>query len=346
LLISKIYISALLIAPMNLYAQANATFADFSPAFLNLEHDGSVIFNVAVANRQSAPLKIQIRILAVDNAGGQVAQTAELRDDISTYGIKRFIAVVKLSEAVRSRRLEGVASLQVLGTDGIFRDVSERRIVIDRSYSFYLDLITFGAIVCAALTLLACVVKAKIKIRHLGAAMGMPNWELNSSWASNIAAAGSVFGTVVTVVVMSDPVFGQSRQLWLGQYLLFAAIAGLAPFLYNTIPTTPAARSSSPSPEGSLSGYFGMYLLCALLTSWAVFGQLFSVTLLVAEISRLDLWGDATASVFLAIGFILIAGVFVHLYRSVLFTSAEALDRPMGPDLNERYSSLPRWKVL
>ena len=106
--------------------------------------------------------------------------------------------------------------------------------------------------------------------------MGSAKWEFTSSWASNITVGAALVTAVMASAGTSFP--NRDSYVWLN--VVFLAISIAAPCVFN------AGRK--PTVDGSsigLVGFAGMFLIAALLTIWATYGQLVVFVLVVNEVA-------------------------------------------------------------
>lgn len=182
-------------------------------------------------------------------------------------------------------------------------------------------------LVTLALAFLAVVIafaRRKNRDTTLSSPMGPAHWDFKATWASNI----TVFGTIVTSVLSFTALPADTRYLTHAQYLsmslLWTLVIALAPAVYSFL-RTPAIQ---PVPEAAASaapdydGYVGGFLIAALFTLWAVFGQLATLGYLVVELGGVHLIPPLALWSFEALlGFVAL-GLLVYGYRSVIDTIA------------------------
>ena len=131
--------------------------------------------------------------------------------------------------------------------------------------------IVFGSLAMATVLVVAAAARATT-LKKLGDRMGPPNWDFSKSWGSSFTVLGAVLGTIVAAkgVIPDQPKFLTQPGGYAALNLAFGLIIVLAPFLYRAL--------SSPVPVGGAEpqyeGYVWSFLVCTLLTVWAVLGQL------------------------------------------------------------------------
>jgi hypothetical protein len=126
----------------------------------------------------------------------------------------------------------------------------------------------------------------------------MVGFDFKTSFASTLTAVGAVLGTVVSAGVLPDKTTVLSKEAYASLNLLFGVAIVVAAVI-------PAAWQKGQGKETKV----GLFWMAAIITLWAVFGELLTLWLLVEELGQ-DQGFTATASAF---------------FRLLLVTAAVAL---------------------
>lgn len=114
----------------------------------------------------------------------------------------------------------------------------------------------------------------------LGWPMGSPAWDFSQSWASNITVGAAVLALAMTsLMVPFVPKTAAFAQRYIALNVFFVLLGAAAPTVYN------ALRRGAAGVDNKVvfHGYVGVFLLAAVLTSWAAYGQLAAFSALVSE---------------------------------------------------------------
>jgi hypothetical protein len=156
--------------------------------------------------------------------------------------------------------------------------------------------------------------------RHLGDAVGPPNWNFSDSWASTLTAVGALFGTIVAANVLPKKPHYLPLSYYAGLSLFFGVLVVMAPFVFN------ATRRGLAKPTGDgTAGFEGTVwalLLASFVTLWAVLGELATLMVIARELLRGVTFGIA-ASVF----GLVIALVILYSWRSLGVVIEQQTDR-------------------
>ena len=190
-------------------------------------------------------------------------------------------------------------------------------------------LIVLGTLVTATVV---CMVRAVSSGKSLNNRLGIQGWDFNGSWASNLAAGGSLLGLVIgassglptsdlalTAVVLS---------------VLFGALTIVGPITYSALQV-----NESGTLEGTLGGF---YLACGL-TLWAALGETVAAGAFFVDIAQ------KLPPLILALFFIVVVVAIFALLRyawlSMGWVAAQAVapppaGRPFAP------RPLPAWHLI
>jgi hypothetical protein len=125
-----------------------------------------------------------------------------------------------------------------------------------------------------------------------------PAWTLSDSWATNLAGAGGVLGSIVTATGSSSfgsVLNGNAIVAITVLFLIFGGTAALGPLTYG-------ALAKTPDPDlGKTLGYVWGFLSAAAVTLLAVMGELATVALLIWQASS-STPGKVVLVIFVGIG--------------------------------------------
>ncbi len=119
--------------------------------------------------------------------------------------------------------------------------------------------------------------------------MGSPTWSFKESWASNLTLASGALVTALTFTALPERTEHFSKTGYLTLTFIFAALIGIAPFVYNIVRKPVETVNPAGLPVVQHHGYVGLFLLACLLTIWGVIGQLITLWFNVDEIVRANL---------------------------------------------------------
>jgi hypothetical protein len=192
-----------------------------------------------------------------------------------------------------------------------------------------MTLIALGTLVAATVV---CMVRAMSSQKSLNFRLGITGWDFGASWASNLAAGGTVLGVVigasgslpssglaVTAIVLS---------------ILFGALTVMGPITYSALQV-----NQSGTLEGTLGGF---YLACGL-TLWAALGELVAAGAFFIDIA------EKISPLIVALFFVVVVVGVVLLLRyawlSMGWVAAQAVaPPPAGTPFAPR--KLPKWSLI
>jgi hypothetical protein len=102
--------------------------------------------------------------------------------------------------------------------------------------------------------------------------MGGTKWKFSDSWASSLTAVGAVLGTVLSAKLLSENARFVSDKGFTALNLLFGGLVVLSPFVYAAIQRLYNDPPSADGPE--YVGPVWAFFISAVLTTWAVLGEL------------------------------------------------------------------------
>jgi hypothetical protein len=192
-----------------------------------------------------------------------------------------------------------------------------------------MTLIALGALVAATVV---CMLRAVSSQKSLNFRLGITGWDFSGSWASNLAAAGTVLGVVIGASG-SLPTSGLALTA-IVLSVLFGALTVLGPITYSALQV-----NQSGTLEGTLGGF---YLACGL-TLWAALGASVAAAAFFIDIAQ------KISPLIVALFFVVVVVGIVLLLRyawlSMGWVAAQAVaPPPAGTPFAPR--KLPKWSLI
>jgi len=154
------------------------------------------------------------------------------------------------------------------------------------NWSFWL-FIGAGIAALALVVLVLGVAALSGTLPKLGGPAPGPKWSFDS-WATNLTAAGAVFGTAVGAVTLPEVPREIDKDTLVQMNLLFGVMLVVGPFLAQAI-RRPSATNDEI--EAGLWGYSPVLLLAYSITGAAVMGEVAALALLGWELTEGGVWG-------------------------------------------------------
>src|SRR4029077_4723447 len=192
-----------------------------------------------------------------------------------------------------------------------------------------MTLIALGTLVAATVV---CMVRAVSSQKGLNFRLGITGWDFSGSWASNLAAGGTVLGVVIGASG-SLPSSGLALTA-IVLSILFGALTVMGPITYSALQV-----NQSGTLEGTLGGF---YLACGL-TLWAALGALVAAGAFFTDIA------EKISPLMVALFFVVVVVGIVLLLRyawlSMGWVAAQAVaPPPAGQPFAPR--KLPSWSLI
>lgn len=178
--------------------------------------------------------------------------------------------------------------------------------------------------------------------------MGKQEWDFSGSWATSITTLGAFLGTVISAQVSTE-------MNHVGLNLFFGLLALLAPILYRA--TSQYAlpddhEEKLPPPSSEPQGYVWSFFLTSLITLWAVFGELITIVIMLADLNTGSSETILAQSVQIFLWFFLVIAllsVVIYALRTIPWTVEDQITT--ASDRRQRCPkakcpSLPPWKLL
>jgi hypothetical protein len=119
----------------------------------------------------------------------------------------------------------------------------------------------------------------------LTAPLGSAELDFSKSFASTLTAVGAVLGTIISAGVLPEETVQLSKTDFTGLNLTFGLAIVVAGVVYSMVQKIVPDDPTTPK-EWKLKGYVLPFLAAALITLWAVFGELWTMWLLFGELGN------------------------------------------------------------
>lgn len=160
-----------------------------------------------------------------------------------------------------------------------------------------------------------CMLRAFRSQKSLNDRLGLGDWDFSGSWATNLAAIGSVFGIVIGA--SSSLPWSDVEVAAIVLSVLFGALTVLAPIAYSAF-----QDYQSSKPEGTLGGF---YLACGL-TVWAALGELVAAGAFFVHIAQQ--LSPLVIALFFALVVFALGTVLRYAWMSMGWVAAQAVAPP------------------
>jgi hypothetical protein len=140
----------------------------------------------------------------------------------------------------------------------------------------------------AAIVLIAAAWFFVVRPVSLTNPLGTLELKFTESFASSLTAAGALLGVVISAGVLPDETVVLSKAGFTSLNLIFGVaivVAGLA-YSAGQKPVWQDVTGNPTKQESKFQGFVWPFLLAALITVWAVLGELWTLWLLVDELSQ------------------------------------------------------------
>jgi hypothetical protein len=127
-----------------------------------------------------------------------------------------------------------------------------------------------------------------VKPVSLGSPLGSLEFKFSESFASSLTTTGALLGTIISAGVLPEETVVLSKAGFTGLNLIFGVGVIVAGLVYSAAQKTiwKDVKDDPTKQERKLQGYVWPFLLAAFITVWAVFGELWTLWLLVEELSQ------------------------------------------------------------
>jgi hypothetical protein len=264
------------------HAEAQGTELDFvSPESVTADLSGKSSEELSVWLKNGTDKAVSPEFEAVlENGDGEAAgATVAVVGDMRSVGadeVARFR--LRLEDATKSSgqlvaKAPGVTPASVAITVGPKLDLS-------RGVN---GALIFPFVAAFVLVLVAAVVAGALS--KLTAELGTAELEFSKAFASTLTAVGALLGTIISASVLPEDTVNLSKAGFTGLNLTFGIAIAVAGVVYSAVQKS-FVEESGGKKERKLKGYTLPFLLAALITTWAVYGEIWTMWRMFEEIGR------------------------------------------------------------
>jgi hypothetical protein len=113
---------------------------------------------------------------------------------------------------------------------------------------------------------------------------GTAELDFSKSFASTLTAVGALLGTIIAAGVLPEETVKLSRGGFVGLNLTFGVAIVIAAAVAGSFLSSQAVKNKDGKDEWKVEGYVLPFMVSALITLWAVLGELFAIWLLIGEL--------------------------------------------------------------
>jgi hypothetical protein len=113
---------------------------------------------------------------------------------------------------------------------------------------------------------------------------GVAELDFSKSFASTLTAVGALLGTIIAAGVLPEETVNLSRGGFVGLNLTFGVAIVIAAAVAGSFLSPRSIKNKDKKTEWKVEGYVWSFGLAALITLWAVLGELYTIFLLVGEL--------------------------------------------------------------
>jgi len=189
-------------------------------------------------------------------------------------------------------------------------------------------LIALGSLVAA---IVVCMARAVSSQKSLNFRLGITGWDFSGSWASNLAAVGTVLGIVIGASSSLPSSLALAATVL---SVLFGALIVLGPITYSALQV-----DQSGNLEGTLGGF---YLACGL-TLWAALGE--SVAAVVFFLDIAQKLSPLLIALFFIVAVVAIAALLRYAWVNMGWVASKA-EAPPPPGKTIANRKLQDWHLI
>jgi hypothetical protein len=162
--------------------------------------------------------------------------------------------------------------------------------------------------------------------------LGALELKFGESFASTLTAAGALLGTIIAASVLPEETVNLSRAGFTGLNLIFGVAIVVAGVVYAAaqLPVWKDVPNEANKQESKFQGYVLPFLLAALITVWAAFGELLTLWLLIAELGQDQGFSSFAIFVIRALIVLAAAGMIPYTLFRVKGIAKSKRDKPGG----------------
>jgi hypothetical protein len=162
---------------------------------------------------------------------------------------------------------------------------------------------------------------------------GAAEIDFTKSFASTLTAVGALLGTIIAAGVLPEETVNLSKGAYVGLNLTFGVAIVIAAAVAGSFFTSKAVNGKEGA-EWKVKGYVWPFMLGALVTLWAVFGEMYTTFWLIGELGAgegFTLLGITMLRVLLVAGVIALLPYTILKVGIAVKTPVPEPDAPTGP---------------
>jgi hypothetical protein len=159
---------------------------------------------------------------------------------------------------------------------------------------------------------------------RFGATLRPEDLEFSSGFAAGLTLVGALLGTIVSAGVIPEHTEWLSKDSYVALNLIFTGVIAVAALVYTAFQT---------EEGGKVHGRVWAFMVAAALTTWAAFGELLTIWLLISDIDATTglthLGTDIIHTVLAASGILMVVYLINSIYRITDQKPAVAAKTPL-----------------
>jgi hypothetical protein len=158
------------------------------------------------------------------------------------------------------------------------------------------------------------------------------DFDFKTSFASTLTTVGALLATIIAAGVLPEETVNLSKESFTALNLLFAVAVVAAGLVYSALQTSRwvPKEGEEDNEVRKAQGHFAGLLLASLITVWAVFGELWTMGLLVDELGQDQGFGGGAVDVFK--GLLIASVIAMCIYTPVRTRATVKGERPKPTD--------------
>jgi len=156
--------------------------------------------------------------------------------------------------------------------------------------------------------------------------MGTPTWAFTESWSSTLTFGGAFLTSLLGFAALPDQGHTFSKSSYTLLSLLFAALIGLAPGVYNLFRAPVQVRTDATTLTIQYQGVVALFLVAGVFTMTGVLAQLSLLGCLFSDLATAGLMSTPTASAFRRLSVVLLFALgfyaVISAAQTVIYQSA------------------------
>jgi hypothetical protein len=154
--------------------------------------------------------------------------------------------------------------------------------------------------------------------------LGAVELDFTKSFASTLTAVGALLGTIISAGVLPEQTVYLSKAGFTGLNLTFGIAVVVAGVVYSMVQRVVPEAGKDPK-DWKFRGYVLPFLLASLITLWAVFGEVWTMWLLIGELGHENGFTDHAVAVTRLLLALAVIGMIPYTFTRV---GAAVRDKP------------------